>query len=315
MRRALIVGIDDYPKCPLSGCVNDAQKMNIVLSRHHDNRMNFDCQLLTSPSTIVSRALLRRKLFELFKQPADVAFFHFSGHGTLNGIGGYLVTRDYDDYDVGIPMAEVLSLANQSPVHDIFITLDCCHSGSFGILPVISNERIVISEGVSVITATRSDQAAIEVGGGGIFTSLLVEALDGGASSLLGEVTAASVYSYIDNSLGAWEQRPMFKANVSKFIRLREAPPKIPPILVRKLIEYFPLPSEPLPLSPEFEPENEPHDDSKVEIFRHLQEFRNFGLVKPIGAEHMYYAAMNSQTCGLTTLGKYYWRLVKDDKI
>ena len=25
-RKALVVGIDDYPECPLNGCVNDAEK-------------------------------------------------------------------------------------------------------------------------------------------------------------------------------------------------------------------------------------------------------------------------------------------------
>jgi len=315
VRRALIVGIDDYPGCPLHGCVNDAQRMKEVLSRNDDGSVNFECQVITCPPVTVSRPFLRRKIFELLKQPADVAFLHFSGHGTISGLGGYLVTPDYDDYDVGIPMAEILALANQSPVTDKFITLDCCHSGSFGVLSAVSDNRIVLAEGISVITATRSGQEALEEGGGGVFTSLLVEALEGGAAALLGEVTAASVYAYIDNALGAWDQRPMFKANVSKFIRLREAPPRVPADLVRKLVEYFPLPAEPLPLSPEFEPENEPHDENKVKIFRQLQKFRNAGLVEPIGAEHMYHAAMNSKACGLTTLGKYYWRLVKDDKI
>jgi hypothetical protein len=315
MRRALIVGIDDYPGRPLHGCVNDAQRMKDVLSRNDDGSVNFECQVITCPPATVSRSFLRRKIFELLKQPADVAFLHFSGHGTVNGLGSYLVTPDYDEYDVGIPMAEVLAFANQSPVADKFITLDCCHSGAFGVLPAVSSDKIVLADGVSVITATRSGQEALEEGGGGVFTSLLVEALEGGAAALLGEVTSASVYAYTDNALGAWNQRPMFKANVSKFIRLREAPPRVPADLVRKLVEYFPLPAELLSLSPEYEPSVEPHDSEKEQIFRDLLKLRNAGLVEPIGADHMYYSAMHSKACGLTTLGKYYWRLVKDDKI
>lgn len=315
MRRALIIGIDDYPSYPLQGCVNDAQRIKDVLSRHHDGSVNFDSQIITSPPTTVSRSLLRRKIFELLKQPAEVAFLHFSGHGTVNGLGGYLVTPDYDDYDVGIPMAEILALANQSPVTDVFITLDCCHSGSFGVLPAVSNERIVLSEGVSVITATRSGQEALEEGGGGVFTSLLVEAFQGGAAALLGEVTAANVYAYIDNALGAWDQRPMFKANVSRFVLLRKAQPRIPSNLVRKLVEYFPLPAEPLPLSPEYERSVEPHDSEKERVFDELLKLRDAGLVEPVDAEYMYYAAMQSKSCGLTMLGRYYWRLVNEEKI
>lgn len=315
LRRALIIGIDNYPDCPLHGCVNDANKLQTILSRHHNGHVNFHCEIITSPPRRITRALLRENISELFQHPADVAFLHFSGHGTINGLGGYLVTPDFCDYDVGIPMSEVLSLANQSPVNDIFITLDCCHSGAFGTLPVVSDNKIILADGVSVITATRSGQESLEEGGGGIFTSLLIEALDGGAAGLLGEVSAASIYAYIDNAMGAWDQRPMFKANVSRFIRLRESSPCLPVGLVQKLIEYFQLPAEPLPLSPEYEPEVEPHDETKEAVFRDLQKFRDTGLVEPVGADHLYYAAINSKACQLTTLGRYYWRLVNENKI
>ena len=268
MRRALIIGLDDYPGAPLHGCVNDAQLLSSVLSRHHDKRVNFHCEMITAPATTVTRSLLREKISELFKEPADVAFLHFSGHGTVNGLGGYLVTPDYCPYDVGIAMSEVLALANQSPVIDKFITLDCCHSGAFGMLPAVSNDKVVLADGVSVITATRSGQEALEMDGGGVFTSLLVEALEGGAAGLLGEVSAASIYAYIDNAMGAWDQRPLFKANVSRFVKLREAAPHLQPTIVQKLTEYFPLPAEPLELSPEFEPEVAPHDANKEAQFR-----------------------------------------------
>lgn len=209
MRRALIVGIDEYPEHSLNGCVNDARRLERVLSRHHDGRLNFGCETLTAPPTEVSRPTLRQKISELLGHDAEVGFFHFSGHATLDGLGGYLVTPDYCEYDVGIPMTEILAMANDSPVGEVFITLDCCHSGAFGTTPEISSEKVVLSEGVSVITASRSGQEAIEEGGGGVFTSLLVEALDGGAAGLLGEVSAASIYAHIDNAMGAWDQRPL----------------------------------------------------------------------------------------------------------
>ena len=315
MRRALIIGLDDYPSCELHGCVNDAERLTAVLSRHHDHSVNFHCDTVVAPPTTVTRPLLRQKITEMFKEHADVAFLHFSGHGTVNGLGGYLVTPDYREYDVGIAMTEILALANQSPVNDVFITLDCCHSGAFGLLPAISDDKVVLSDGVSVITATRSGQEALEEGGGGVFTSLLVEALEGGAAGLLGEVSAASIYAYIDNAMGAWDQRPLFKANVSQFVKLRKAAPRLQPSIVQKLTEYFPLPAEPLKLSSEFEPEVEPHDADKEAQFKNLQKFRDAGLVEPVGAQSLYHAAVNSKECGLTTLGRYYWRLVNDKKI
>ena len=48
MRRALCVGIDDYPGAPLQGCVNDATAMERLLSRDEDGSLNFDTMLLTS---------------------------------------------------------------------------------------------------------------------------------------------------------------------------------------------------------------------------------------------------------------------------
>ena len=315
MRRALVIGIDKYPNHSLHGCVNDAQKIKGVLSRHYDNKLNFQCEILTAPSSNITRPILRQKISELFRHQADVAFLHFSGHGTINSLGGYLVTPDYCEFDVGIPMTEVLAMANESPVGEIVITLDCCHSGKFGTTPEISNDKIILSEGISVITATRSGQEALEEGGGGVFTSLLVEALEGGAAGLLGEVSVASIYAYIDNAMGAWDQRPLFKSNVFRFTRLRVAAPKIDITLLSKITKYFPLPAEQLNLSPEYEPEADPHNEEKEEVFRDLLKLKNVGLVEPLGEEHMYHAAINSKACSLTSLGKYYWRLVSENKI
>ena len=315
-RRALIVGIDNYPDPhQLHGCVNDAKRLEKVLSRHHDGRLNFQCEVLTSLPQGLTRPLLRQKVTELFRTPADVAFLHFSGHGTSNSFGGYLVTTDFCDFDVGIPMTEVLAMANASPVKEIVITLDCCHSGVFGSTPLISNDKIVLSEGVSIITATRAGQAALEEGGGGVFSSLLIEALEEGAAGLLGEVSAASIYAYIDSALGAWDQRPLFKSNVSKFAHLRDAKPRIELNVLKKIVKHFPLPAELLELSPAYEPTADPRDSGKEAIFRDLLKYRHVGLVEPVGEEHMYFAAINSKSCMLTSLGKYYWRLVSENKI
>ena len=66
--------------------------------------------------------------------------------------------------------------------------------------------------------------------------------------------------------MGAWDQRPLFKANVSKFAQLRQATPRIEEQLLRKITTLFPLPAELMALSPEYEPEIEPHDDEKERI-------------------------------------------------
>lgn len=315
MRRALLVGIDQYPNNPLYGCVDDAERIGNILARHDDGSTNFECRTLTSPHHDVSRSILRGMIAELFEHPADIAWLHFSGHGTSNDLGGYLVTPDAIPNDLGVPMADILTLANKSPVSEIIITLDCCHSGSFGQAPSLAGAQVTIAEGVSVVTATRPEQASLEVGGGGVFTSLLVEALDGGAAGILGEITAAGVYAYIDNALGAWDQRPLFKTNVSHFVRLRHAQPKIEIELLHKIVEYFPLPAEDKQLDSSYEPAVEPRCEVNENEFVGLQKLRAVGLVEPVGEQHMYYAAVNSKACRLTKLGLYYWRLVNDKRI
>ena len=47
-KKALIVGIDDYPNSPLSGCVNDALGMASTLERNGSGSVNFAVNSLTS---------------------------------------------------------------------------------------------------------------------------------------------------------------------------------------------------------------------------------------------------------------------------
>ena len=59
-----------------------------------------------------------------------------------------------------------------------------------------------------------------------------------------------------------------------------------------------------------------PYADSKnIRVFSDLQKLEGIGLVVPVGEEHMYFAAMNSKSCALTSMGKQYWRLVHNNLI
>jgi hypothetical protein len=83
MRRALIVGIDDYAGAPLQGCVNDAHAMAAVLETHGTGSPNFQIRLVTSPSDDVTRAKLREAIDKLFATDCDIALLYFSGHGWM----------------------------------------------------------------------------------------------------------------------------------------------------------------------------------------------------------------------------------------
>jgi len=319
MRRALCVGIDEYEFGALNGCVNDAQRMKSVLEHQQDGSPNFECRTLLAPKggrdDLVSRAVLREYLQRLFKDPADVALFHFSGHGTINNLDGYLVTQDAKKYDEGVAMSDVLKLANESNAREVVILLDCCFSGAMGTVPVIDNAKTILREGISILTAGRGDQPSVEAGGGGVFTSLVVDALDGGAANLLGAVSAPAVYAYVEAALGAWDQRPMLKSHVSSVVELRCCTPPIERAILRRLPLLFPLPAEDLSLDPSFEPTSPTASVENVTKFRDLQSLNRVHLVLPIGASHMYDAASESKSCRLTPSGRYYWRLARDNRI
>ena len=179
MRRALLVGINDYPSAPLSGCVNDANAMERLLRRHDDGRVNFDTQILTSDLESVTRARLREGLEDLFADPAEVALLYFSGHGTENDLGGYLVTSDATAYEEGVSLGDVLAHANRAThITEVAIIIDSCHSGWLGTVPAINNMHASLREGLSILSASRSSQASLEEGEHGVFTELVCSALD-----------------------------------------------------------------------------------------------------------------------------------------
>lgn len=315
MRRALLVGIDDYPGSPLAGCVNDAKVMSELLRYHHDGSPNFAPRLLTSDAHQITRPGLLRHLDVLFKDEADVALLFYAGHGSIDHLDGYLVTPDTKAYNEGMELSKILTLANNSKVKEVAIILDSCFSGAFGQVPATGNANANIREGVSVLTASRPTQPAAEVNGRGLFTGLVCSALDGGAADVLGKVTAPSIYSYVDEALGPWNQRPLFKCHVSTLIPLRLAQPSIGLETLRLFPQWFPHPASEFPLDPSFEPTKKPKHPEHEDVFSQLQKCRAAKLVEPVGEEHMYYAALRSKACRLTALGRRYWQQAKEGHI
>lgn len=162
----------------------------------------------------------------------------------------------------------------------------------------------------------------MEVGGSGVFTDLLVDSLSGSAANILGEITPGSIYAHIDQSLGAWDQRPIFKTNVKEFVSLRKVSPSISLHELRKIIEFFPKKDYEYQLDPSYEPELKGRDEgmippceSNCETFSILQKYNRLNLLVPVDCNHMWNAAMESKSCKLTRLGVHYWKLIKNDRI
>lgn len=316
MRRALMVGINHYTWAPLRGCINDAQAMKEILEKNYDDSPNFYCNLLISSDTKVSKDRLKKEIGNLLQREGEVALFYFSGHGQENDLGGCLVTQDATKYDEGFPISQLITMVNQAEhIREIVIILDCCHAGYMGNLPNFSGNTALLRKGVSIMTASMHNEYAMEKGGYGIFTSMIREGLKGGAADLTGEVTSASLYNYTDKLLTPWQQRPVYKAHVTSLTSLRACEPEITLTHLRKITEFFPEKDYVHALSPEYIPSLNLGNQEKQAIFKVLQKYRAVNLIVPIDKEHMYYAAKHNKGCALTALGKFYWSMVKSQRI
>lgn len=324
MKIALIVGINYYEHAsPLYGCVNDAYNVKSVLERNDGGSVNFECKLITAsgPTESIKRSDLKDSIEHLFAAKAEIALFYFAGHGHIEATGGYLLASDSDRGDAGVPLSEILTFANESPATNKIIILDSCHSGIAG-TQTPKGDVATLCEGLTILTASTKEQYASEEEGSGIFTTLLVDALSGSGANLVGDITPGSIYAHIDQSLGAWEQRPVFKTNVKNFVSLRKVAPPIQIEDLRRLYEFFPAPGFEFPLDPTYEPEMKGRDqgmplpiEENTRIFAILQKFNRLNLLVPVDVPHMWNAAMESKSCKLTALGEHYRRLVQKDRI
>jgi hypothetical protein len=325
MRKALIVGIDYYTHIShLSGCVNDAYSVKAILERDADGTVNFATPKVlvgSGPANIVERSELKDAVKDLFADDAEIALFYFAGHGHIEDTGGFLCAGDCKTGDDGFPLSELMTIATKSKAKNKVIILDSCHGGIAGDRPV-SPGMAEITEGMTILTASTAEQYAMEVSGGGagVFTTLLVDALGGAAANLVGDVTPGSVYAHIDQSLGPWAQRPVFKTNVKTFVSLRKAAAPIALAELQALATHFPSPGFTFALDPSYEPERSEEqkkdpaipapDPQKNAVFAILQNYVKVNLARPVGAKHMWHAAMQSKSCELTVLGEHYRNLV-----
>lgn len=325
MKKALVVGINFYQNIScLHGCVNDAEAVKKVLVKNSDESSNFEIKSLLGidVSNLITRSELRRSIESLFQGDSETALLYFAGHGAVDIAGGYLITSDCVDGSDGVSLNEVLLMANKSRAKNKVIILDSCHSGIAGASALDTKYSTELAEGVTILSASTAEQYASEIDGSGVFTSLLVDALEGGAANLVGDVTPGSIYSHIDQSLGAWEQRPVFKTNVKNFVSLRKVNPGISISDLKKIITFFPRAGFEYRLDPTYEPELKGRDPGmpqpnpkNVEIFAVLQQYNRKNLLVPVGAAHMWNAAMESKVCKLTALGEHYRKLVEKRRI
>lgn len=182
-RYVLIVGISDYNRVGLknlSAPINDASAIYDVLHRYGNiNVPDFLPKPTTAaserfdPNGFVSKKVLLQGLNILLSpdkpQEDDLAIFYFSGHGVNEeGKGVHLATSDER---FAVNLGWLVNRVRQSPVKNVCIWLDCCHSGevlSFGDLE---------NKGYCIVAASSSVGVARSLNGRSVLTELLCEAL------------------------------------------------------------------------------------------------------------------------------------------
>lgn len=323
-RRALLVGIDRYDHIipSLNWCIGDALAMREVLAFHANHGANYACRVLLGsqpPGGNVDERVtfnrLRKSLTELFAYSGEVTFY-FSGHGIAMNNGVYLATQDGTSSLPGILLNDLLALANQSPAREVLLLLDCCYAGALG-EPTAADDatlsNLYLREGVTLVAAAQAQQPAFERGLHGVFTHLLLAALEGGAADLRGIVSTASIYAYVEQALGPWDQRPIYKSNARQLSPVRYCSPDIDDDELRRLPVLFPQPNHQFHLAPTYEvtrPEAAPEHIALFNLFKRYQLAR---LLRPSIDRDLYFAAIRSNPVELTPLGRFYWQLASDN--
>lgn len=332
-KAALVIGINHYEtQSNLKGCVNDAESISKLLKYNESHEQNFEvkCLCAKDENSSIKSESLKIEIEALFKnRHNETALLYFSGHGGITpNNGGYIATSDTNTYETGISMADLIEIVNESKVRNKIIIFDTCHSGEMGNHPSYKKLGACIGEGVSILTASSQEQKAQEndelFNEHGVFTKLLIDALEGGGSSILGQVTLGGIYAHIDKALGNFGQRPIFKTNTNRFIEIRKVISQINIQELRELDDIFTSPTDSYQLDQTYELDKDVPDTyankktcipENNRIFRILQNLNRVNIIISVERKDMYYAAMDEKACKLTSLGKFYWELAKNGRL
>lgn len=316
-RRALLVGVNDYDNFgSLTGCVLDATAMEGLVSRHYDGSPNYDCRLLTTAKERITRERLREVWEQLFDSFPDSILFYFSGHGGVAKTDEVLATQDGTEKEPGLPMGELLALANESKAREVLLILDCCYSGALGNPRALRENHTQLREGVTILTACRSNEVSLEeTGGHGIFTWLVLNALRGGAADVRGRVSAAGIYAYAEQALGSWDQRPLYKSHADRLSPIRRCEPAVTDDLLRELPKFFNDPTDRYDLDPSYESTDPSAIPEHTAIYQRFTRYRDARLLRTVSGDHLYNTTVQSGAVELTDLGQLYWLLAKAGRI
>ena len=236
-RDALIVGINQYKSLPgLNAPAADAEAVAARLQTQGEFRVHRLPEVIKNGRAAVGRKrgvtsqMLEESLIQLFKPKGKnvpaTAVFYYSGHGLQREAGiqeGYLATSDTDPSvgNFGISLFWLRRLLQQSPVRQIVVILDCCHSGE---LMSFADADPGARSGIDrlFMAASREYESAYESieGKHSVFTEALLSGLnpygkDGGKVSNYG------LSEHVSQQLRGEIQQPLFESSGSEIVLTR----------------------------------------------------------------------------------------------
>ena len=163
IRKALLVGINEYADAPLRGCVNDVKQMQALLQRYYGFEAS-EIKLLLDDAATGAGILAGLEWLAGGGDDADaVRVFHYSGHGSHvadqngdepDGRDECLVPYDYQT--TGMLIDDLLkTYYDQFPRQgNLTLVMDCCHSGTIS--------RLVGGTAFRFLPVSEAEQARID---------------------------------------------------------------------------------------------------------------------------------------------------------
>jgi WD40 repeat protein len=223
---ALVVGIQDFAdsSLDLKYSVADANAIAQVLQQKAAPLFDkVNVETLTTQKMTTKEALIAAFARYRTINPSDVFLFYVASHGTiesadlasreyflipsnLNAVSEEAIRRD------GLSEGELKRMIASIPATRKLLLLDTCHAGAMGDAMMVSTRDLAESGAVTVLagavgstilSASTSDQEALEgENGHGLFTSVLLRGLGGGADLLKnGSVKTLDLAVYTDNEV------------------------------------------------------------------------------------------------------------------
>lgn len=239
IQHALVVGVSNYP-APISklpAVAADVRGVARVLASKNGMFPNEGVTVLTEKAATRDQVLASIRALLSGGKAGDTVFIYLAGHGGVEGGKYYYVAHDTKSdrlSETGVPLAEIKRMFERTASRRVFLWLDFCHSGgmtergtaSSDIATIKREIGVVSGQGKIIVAACTPSQYAYEDPklGHGLFTSALLRGLKGEAKSAQGEVTALSLYEFIDHEVKHPNQQPTFFGQMAGRIVLMHYP-------------------------------------------------------------------------------------------